>query len=194
MADLDYKFEEQILLDIWKRLATIYTVSVKTRGMTFLLGTGNVYDALTRAKYFQIEQRYPFDKKELKRDWRKLTHHIATQCLDQMKKDLRTDFGIKSSARVFILIDPALTPSAFMTELVAPNPLAGCIQFNLRLTVCFPDDLPLGPVAPGVELAPPPPAAVTNFDLQVKEDAEIEKRGGTMPKRRKPGKLILKGE
>lgn len=182
----DTPTEALVFKIFWKQLCSTYNAHVRSRKQTMLLGTGNVYCTLTRAKYFQTEQRYPFDQKELKKDTRKLIKHIATECLKQLTKDLRAQYGIKAGAKMLVLIDPALVPAAWFTELVAPNPLAGCLQFNMRLTVCFPDELPLGPDGPKLGLAP----AQTAFDLQAVEDAKIEKLGGTPIKRRKPGKLI----
>jgi len=134
------KLAHIIFSEIWVKMHQEYRVETRYRTSTKLIGSGNVFDVETGASYFQSEQRYAFDQKELMRDHSKLVTHIIDVCSKALFKQLR-EMSVQRGDHVLLLADDVLVPVWFNAPQGGEE---GMIQVNIRWTLCFPERLPTG--------------------------------------------------
>jgi hypothetical protein len=142
MIDRERAFEHSVFLELYHKLAREFTLIRRTRAQTFLQGTGCVYDGETGSRFFQVEQRWPFDKNELRKGYEKLVKKLVGECFDEIKEKIRS-YDVKEGDRVLILAASNLPP-VWLTEPGPGDELYGCVQVNVRWVLCLPDHLPLG--------------------------------------------------
>lgn len=173
LEEIVVRFCTEVSINFVVDLHREFRIDRRLRPQVYLRGTGCVYDSETHARYFQIEQRYPFDPKELTRDHTLLIRHVSNEMWKDVKRGLR-EKGVKESERCHLLITPD-APPVWITTKDEPE-LKGAVQANCRFTVAFPDVLPFGCDAVPQLILPKDPDALDVHEqiLQNQSDAAHE--------------------
>ena len=141
LEEVVIRFCQSVAVELVTDLHREFAIDRRMRPQVYLRGTGCVYDSETHARYFQIEQRYPFDPQELNRDHSKLIRHVSNEMWKDIKRELRSK-NVHPGERCHLLVTPD-APPVWITTKDEPG-LEGAVQANARFTVAFPNILPFG--------------------------------------------------